>query len=376
MIIFGLIAVFAEAVAIYIYGGFIVGHFQHAHFILPSDLSAFRSNAAAMLGLRPLLTAREAGVTPYMYPPPFLFLAAPLAWLGAFWAYALWSAAGVGLFALAGRAAKLPWPAIALGLAAPPSLYCLAIGQVAMFVSSLLLFSLSLLNTSPILAGVAAGCLIVKPQLAILLPICFVASRNWKAFIAAATTICVLCTGSFCVFGIPAWHQFLTSGVPLAHAMLVRPWPVGFQSIMVSPFMAVRSLGGSLSAASIVQCAATLAAAVASWYLWYPASRVEMPARIMLTLSLVLLASPYGYIYDMSGIAAALAAEAIKSRGRFMVAAAMLWLVTALYIIISGISFVMGGFLLAIMVVYLWPKSLHPLAHAGANDVTTVANVV
>jgi len=354
--VLGLMVVAAELAAIFIYGRIIVGHFQRHGFILPSDLSDFRTNADVALGLQPPLTDAAAGVTPYMYPPPFLFLAAPLAWLSPFWAYMLWNVFGLATLTLAGRTAKFPWSAIALCLIAPSLLYCVAIGQTGLIVSSLLIFSMVLLKTNPILAGIAAGCVIIKPQFAILMPVCFLASRSWRALATAALTGGALCVLSLCIFGFASWQYFLAVGVPMAHYTLTRAWPVCFQSIMVSPFIMLRSLGAGLGPAYGLQCASTLTAAAVNWHLWRPDSRVKIPTRMLLTLCLIPLATPYAYIYDLPGLTLALASEVMRRQVQLVVPLALFWVITALYIIISMVSFAVGGILLALLAVYLWPR--------------------
>jgi Glycosyltransferase family 87 len=351
-----LILIAAELAAIFIYGRMIVVHFQPHGFNVPADTMDFRTNAAVALGLQPPLTAAAAGVDPYMYPPPFLFLAAPLAWVSPMRAYLLWNAFSIAALTLAGRAAKFPWPAIALGLITPSVLYCVAIGQTGLIISSLLIFSMALLKTNPLLAGIAAGCVMIKPQLGILMPVCFLASRNWRALTAATLTVVALGVLSLFVFGVAAWQHFLAVGVPLAHATLNRPWPVCFQGIMVTPFIMLRSLGVGLGPAYGLQYASTLAAVAACWYLWRPASQVEPPARMLLTLCLIPLAVPYAYIYDLPGLALALASEAMRRQGQLMVPLVLFWLVTALYIVISMVSFAVGGILLALLAVYVWPR--------------------
>ncbi len=128
----------------------------------------------------------------YKYPPPFLFLATPLSWLTPEQDFSVWSAISVIVLvlgrqgaeaAMAGRVAGgsgTPYPAVPKHWRKRDSL------------SGLLLLALGLAETAPLAAGIAAGAMIVKPEFGLLLPVCYGASRNGRAFVAAVTvgTLC------------------------------------------------------------------------------------------------------------------------------------------------------------------------------------------
>lgn len=78
--------------------------------------------------------------------------------------------------------------------------------------------------------------------------------------------------------------------------------------------------------------------------------------RVLLTLCLMPLATPYGYIYDIPGIALALAAAFVTAPRQFFAPLAWLWFVTGMYILISMVSFVTGGMFMALLVVHLWRR--------------------
>lgn len=345
-----------ELIAYVFYGRALWSHFTHTPFAAPYDLACFSLNTAAALHHTLPPAASAAGSCPFMYPPPFFLLTAPLGWFSPLWAYLLWSLAGMLALALAARAAKLSWAAIGLGLVSPPALYCLQAGQTGEIISALLLLCLALAETNPVIAGIATGCLLVKPQFALLLPVCFLAAGNWRAIIAAGLSTSVVALFSVWVFGAASWQHFLADGVPVAHAVLERPWPVAYQGIMISVFMTLRSLGANLPLAYAVQFAATLGAAVAAWYLWRPRTQVEPLMRLLLTLCLVPLATPYAYIYDIPGIALVLAAPVLRRRGQYLVPLALFWLITASYILIAMFSFLTGGVFLVLLVARLWPQ--------------------
>jgi len=349
-----------ELFGLLIYGRLFRGHFPSAGFQMPGDLLCFWANGAVVAHPSALNGASVSGICAYMYPPPFLLVAAPLSWLTPFWCYMVWIlVTNLGL-AAAARAAGMGRAAIALGLALPPNLYCIAVGQNGALISALMLLGFGLAERNPLAAGLFAGCLVIKPQFAILLPVCFLASRNWRAMVAGAVTALAVCGLSLLVFGSSAWHAFFTSGTVAARAVLDEAWPKPFQGVMVSCFILLRSMGAGLKLAYTLQGFATVAAVVAAWRLW---SRPEGPARLAVTLCLVVLATPYAYVYDLPALGMALAGYSAAMRWMSPLPLGVFTLFTSLYILLSMLGFAVGPLVLLLLMVMLWPMSVRR-AHA------------
>jgi hypothetical protein len=259
------------------------------------------------------------------------------------------------LLILAARAIKLPWVAIALGLISAPELYCITMGQTGIFVSALLMASLGLAETQPIAAGIAAGCLIIKPQFAILLPICFLASHNWRAFVSAVATLTFLCALSGVMFGLGVWRQFLGNHAAAAPGLLAAAWPQPYQFTMVTVFMMLRSLGAGVPLAGAVQALASVGAGCGAWWLWRRGNPVDPPTRLAATLCLVAIATPYAYIYDLPGLGLALAGRAANTRWADLAPFTIFCLFTALYAVLSTFWFLTGALFLAAILISLWP---------------------
>ncbi len=354
----------AELFALTIDGNIFRSHLAHTGFELPSDLNCFRTNGALALGK--ITAATAAKTCAFMYPPPFLLIAAPLSWLSPILSYTLWNAAAIAILILAARAVKLSWLAVGLGLISPPSLYCMAIGQTGEIISALLILSLGLASSSPLLAGIIAGCLVVKPQFSVLLPICYLASRNWRALSASVLTATLLCLLSAWLFGFGSWRHFFSVETTIMRSVLNQPWPQPFQGIMISIFMMLRSLGADLPLSYATQTGITIIAAFATWHLWSPGSKIKLPVRLMVTLCLVPLATPYAYVYDISGIALVLAGYAEETKWQALLPVSAFWIFTSFYIPISMISFLTGGILLLILAIYIWPAM--SLTASGKNE--------
>jgi hypothetical protein len=351
-----LLVVISQLIAFDIYGKILLHLFAHGGFFLPADLNCFRINGSIALNRSTVAVAEGKKVCAFMYPPPFLLIATPLSWLSPIWTYILWSAVSSISLIGAARVINLPWRAIILGMASPATLLCVIIGQTGGIISALLLLSFSLASTSPAIAGIAAGFLIIKPQFAMLLPVCYVASRNWTALRTAALTATFLCVLCYLLLGPQIWHDFLNHDPSAVTRTLNLPWEQPFQNIMVSAFMTLRSLRIGLPASYAVQTIITICAVGAAWYLWLPRCNANILTQILATMCLIPLATPYSYIYDLPGLAFLLAGYAVQTKWQTLLPITLFWIITSLYILISITSFLTGSIFLLLLLIYLWPK--------------------
>lgn len=294
----------------------------------------------------------------YMYPPSFLLVVLPFSYLPVTIAFLIWALSCSACFVAAGWFARLPRGAILAGLLAPTSVYSFAIGQNGLLVSALLLAALGAAQRAPLRAGLAAGAMLIKPHFGLLLPFCYLASRNIRAFAAAAAAALVIAVASLALNGFNLWHYFFAVEMPAARTFMAVPWPNAIQGIMISPFIAMRAFGFGLDVAMAIQLAVSVACAGLAWYFWQPGGP-QGARRIALTLTLIYLATPYAYIYDLAALAAALAA--LEGR-QGMLLYAFFSLVGALYIPLSMISFPLGAFFLLLLLAHLFPRATAPSA--------------
>lgn len=334
---------------------------------IPADLESFRRNAE--FATRSL--SNVSGKIDFLpYPPPFLLLSVPMSWLPPKVEFFAWTFAGAALLVYSARLLRLPWLAIGLGLLTQPTLYCMTMGQTGMFVSAGLILSLGLAETQPVIAGIAAGCLIIKPQFGLLLPVCFLASRNWRAMAAAAATVFGLCALPAMLFGFSVWHTFLNHDVATDHSLMAPAWPQGYQYTMVTVFMLLRSLGAGMNLASFVQIVASLGAAGACWWLWRRGANFDRLARLAATLCLVICATPYAYIYDLPALAVALAGCATKPHWRSIIPITILGVFTSIYVFFSAMWFLPGAIVLVSILLLVWPENFVVPALRHGSTVT------
>ncbi len=268
----------------------------------------------------------------WSYPPSVLFLAMPFALLPLLPGFVAWTVAWMALLQGVLRAAGLP-PRLCLALLVSPAVIDNALaGQNGAITAALLEGGLLLLGRRPLVAGALFGLLTTKPQLGILVPVCLVASRNWRATATATAVALLLAVASGLVFGFDSWSWYLTDVRTFMVAQILeQPFSATYQSMLATPFILVRWANGSLDLAYAIQCCVTVFCIAMTWFAW-SRPNVDPKARVALTAALAPLASPYAYSYDTIGVAISVAVLVqfcdhrrfgVTERG--LLAAAWLW---------------------------------------------------
>jgi len=236
------------------------------------------------------------------YPPPFLLIAAALASMPYLLALFVWQAATLVPFAAMVRRFTGRRGAWLFALAAPVSLICIMHGHNGFLTALLLGGGLMLLEKKPFAAGLLLGCLVYKPQFALVLPLLLLVLWNRRAIAGAAVSSLGLIGVTLALWGWPVWQAFIDS-LPLTRRIVIEQGRTGWEKIM-SPFSAVRSWGGSVEFAYAVQGVFTVAAIAATLWL---ARKARPDVRNAAVTAAVLISTPYVLDYDfvvlMAGIA-------------------------------------------------------------------------
>jgi hypothetical protein len=240
---------------------------------------------------------------PWHYPPSFLLLALPLAWLPYLGALTLWLAATLGA-ALAVLRRIAPHPlTLALALAFPGLALNLFYCQGAFLVIALLGGGLLLLERRPWLAGLLFALLITyKPHLGLVVWAALAAGRRWPALGLAALAAVGLAGLSAAVFGLGVWEAFWRN-LPFVQEQLETAadlWPR-----MPTVYAAARLAGGGAALARVLQGAAALAALAAVIRLWRRDAPLSLRAGVLPPA--ILLTTPHAVIYDLALLALPLA---------------------------------------------------------------------
>jgi alpha-1,2-mannosyltransferase len=212
--------------------------------------------------MRQLLPQAPDSLYVALYGPQVSLFFAPFARLPYGWALATWLIANVLIFAFCCYTAwrTCPdlrdhgWTVLIAAIAFPGFFHLLAWGQTSGLV--LLCFSLAYLalrRDRKLLAGLAIGSLVFKPQLGIAAAIIFVVAREWKLIVGALAAVFVQLGAAWMHYGTDImrayWHALMhvREVVPLleprlyqTHSLrsfwaLLLPWPhVAFAFCVVS----------------------------------------------------------------------------------------------------------------------------------------------
>jgi len=227
------------------------------------------------------------GWLPFPYPPPFLLFVTPFGALGLWTAFALWLILTSAVY-LAGTRKSAPLP---YSLAHPAVLVNTWIGQNGFLTCGLFALGLSTFERSAFAAGAIFGLLVIKPQLALLVPVAFVAGREWRAFAGAALTALLLVVISYAVFGWDAYAGFFH--ILPQQAQLIAQGKVPWNEL-ASPYASFRLMGVPASYSFAAQLVAALAGAVLTWRAW----ALKLETRGATLAAATLLTTPYLLTYD------------------------------------------------------------------------------
>ncbi len=184
-------------------------------------------------------------VLPFPYPPPFLIPVTPFSLLPYMWGFAAWLiVTGIVYFFAARRVAPG-----AYAFAQPPAIINGWIGQNGFLTSAIFVTGTRLLEMRPFAGGAILGILVIKPQLAPLLPVAVIAARLWPAVAGAASSAAALLLLSLLLFGWDAYVGFWNI-LPLYTDMMRRDaWP---WNEFISVFAFLRWFGIEQAIASTV----------------------------------------------------------------------------------------------------------------------------
>lgn len=269
----------------------------------------------------------------YFYPPPNLLVVVLAGLLRFMPALIVWnlslSVAGVWLL----RCARVPWIVIVVSLASVASLFNVMCAQFGFLTGALFIAGLVAVDRSPVLAGTVFGSLVIKPQAGLLGPIVLLARGRYRALLVGGGMVLALCVAVTLLCGVAIWPAYFGPGLATAHRILDAPFPNSYEVLGASVFWMVRSFGGSVALAEVVQAVCATGAVIICFKAWRRAGTDRL-ALVALTVTLTLLVTPYGYITDLNGFSVMVVWLAWE-RGRLALADVVMWLWPALCGVIS-----------------------------------------
>ena len=256
-----------------------------------SGQPALAYDNAALNALQLEVARFAGGEMPFPYAPAFLLMVMPFGLVSFPLGLILWSVTGyiIYLFAVNRLHPGLAWAAAAF----PPVFATAALGQNGFVVAAILFLGLTLLPSRPLIAGLVLGCLILKPQLALMLPLAMLAAGQWRTIGGAIVSSVGVMVLGLVLFGQEATTAWLEQ-MPL-YVAIARDGLVGWHKL-VSVYAAARQLGLPEALAFALHGIVAVAAATAVWRIWR--SGADWPAKFAILTAATMLASPYLYVYD------------------------------------------------------------------------------
>jgi alpha-1,2-mannosyltransferase len=232
-----------------------------------------------------------AAELPFPYAPAYLLLVMPLAALSFPVAMALWSLCTSAFYVFAARRLmpRSGWLAIAF----PAAFANAAIGQNGFLTAGIFMAGLSLLSSAPFAAGLLLGCLAIKPQLALLLPVALIAGRQWRAVAGAAMSSTGILLAGVAAFGPAATAAWLHQGQFIVD--ITSKGLMGW-SKLASVYATARQIGFAPEAAIAIHLAVAAAGAAVTWRIWRSQAAQEVKVAVLAAASMLM--SPYVFYYD------------------------------------------------------------------------------
>lgn len=243
---------------------------------------------------------------PWLYPPSYLLLLLPFGLLPFGLSYAAFVT--LTLAALVAAVWRFARPGYRRGLLlasvllSPAAAITAVVGQNAFLTAALLVGGFGMLERRPLLAGGMLGILTFKPQFWLMVPVALIAGSNWRALTGAVGVALALALASAAVFGIAAWHEWLS--------LMLAPPPASWHAWLTwgrmagqSIYTCARVLGLSAGFANVAQLGgAGVAAAGVFWAFRRPLPR---DLRLVVLLAATVFAAPHVSGYDTILLAAA-----------------------------------------------------------------------
>jgi hypothetical protein len=232
------------------------------------------------------------GAAPFISPPPYLALVAPLGQLDYLPAMGVWLTLTAVAYSQALRTVPkgLYWPALCFCGGA----VSLLTGQCGLLTSAMIIGAIACLERRKLLAGLLVGAMIIKPHLAVLFPVALVAAGKWRTVFAAAATVAALLLLSGLLLGWDVFHALAQQSAFTGALIQSRTFTLARAQGVLS---LVAGAGAPMALAWTAQGVASLMAAAAVWFVW--SRETDGLARAASFCAAAPLATPYVFSYDL-----------------------------------------------------------------------------
>ena len=254
------------------------------------DVAAYREYLGSLFG--PL------GGHNYSYPPATFPIAQLFALLPYGAALVVWLGSTGALFVWAARRWwPRDWNPAWLAVLTPAALMNIWAGHYGFLVGALFLVGWERLEKRPWQAGLLFGLMLVKPHLAILVPLVLLLKGEWKALLSGALTVLALIAATSAIYGWETWWQFLF-GAGTVQAGLIDAGTSFYGYMSTSLATGLLRLSDNLVVAFGAQ--ALLGTVAVAMVVAAARSRVPTADLAMLTATATFLVLPYAFNYDLT----------------------------------------------------------------------------
>ena len=277
-----------------IIGGDFVVFWTAAKSIFTDHLAAIYHPGVLSVLLDDAFPARGGFNLTWQYPPTMFFLILPLGVLPYLSAHWIWGFATAGMLAAVIRGFWRNNAALIIAFTSAAAYQGFITGQTGFLTAALIAAAAGWADRRPMIAGLAAGLLTVKPQLGLLIPFAFAAAGCWRAFTIAALTGAALAGLSIVAFGGDVWIAFYEAVTAHGERLGTDIFPY---HKLISPFGGLMVLGAPAAAAMAVQGIITMSLAAFVFIIWRRVPAWDL--RLIALCSAAALASPYAFYYEL-----------------------------------------------------------------------------
>lgn len=232
---------------------------------------------------------------PVNYPPTYLLMIAPLAFLPYLLSLIIWLGATFLLFLTVIRKISQHPATLWLTIAFPGTFQNIIHGQNGFLSTAILGGGLLCMERFPFLGGIFLGLLTYKPHLAILIPVALTAGRYWKTLAGMVISTFGFILISILFFGVEIWFQFFQK---IAFAFKILEGHALPLHQMITTFSAALLAGISPTIASFLHgTVGAVALAIMIW-VWVRSSPFFLRASSLVLA--VLLFTPHANTYDLT----------------------------------------------------------------------------
>jgi hypothetical protein len=232
----------------------------------------------------------------WSYPPHYMLLGAPFAFLNYYVALALFLAISIGLYWYF-VIQEFPETAHQKAMWFTPLFFLFALcGQFSAIIAVIFVVIFKQIDKRPILTGCLIALLTIKPQIGLLIPLFLIMTGRWKVFISASMATIAFLGLSILIHGLEPWITYIEVGAPAQSRVLLN-LPEITAGIMPTAFVDFKNAGLSFTSASIIHGCMAIMALAAMIIVCQKTQDKFLQYAIFLCATFLL--TPYLMMYDM-----------------------------------------------------------------------------